>query len=127
MFKAVLLNFDQLNLNSSIWSRQAVAGASTMKRGAALTTTGQQPMTDNDKFTCHHEVYNALREVIVASDPAKRAILKETIYEWSQDDPETYVWAIGPRSPTMLSQIMIEIEMAYEPDATRRVLRASHR
>lgn len=82
---------------------------------------------DDDKFTGHYEFYNALREVIIASDPAKRATLKNTIYEWSQDDPETYVWAIGPRSPTMLSQIMIEIEMACEPDATRRVVRSVRR
>jgi hypothetical protein len=73
----------------------------------------------DDKCTTHHEFYAALRDVIIASDPAKREDLHNTIHGWSDHDPETFFWAIGPQSPTMLSQIILGIDDACESDASK--------
>lgn len=75
-------------------------------------------MADNDKFTGHFEVLDALRDVILASDPAKREVLRNTIQDWSQCDPEVYFWATGPQAPMLLHYIVMEIDLACDPDAT---------
>jgi hypothetical protein len=80
-------------------------------------------MADDDKFTGTYEFFDALRDVIIASDPTKRDALRNTINEWAQCDPETYYWAIGMQVPTLLHNLMMEIDIACEPDAASKPAR----
>jgi hypothetical protein len=68
-----------------------------------------------------YEFFDALRDVIIASDPAKRETLRRTVTAWIEGvDAETYFWATGPQAPTMLHNLMMEIEMPCEPDAASK-------
>jgi hypothetical protein len=68
-----------------------------------------------------YDFYDSLREVIIASDPTKREVLRRTIDAWSKgNDAETFFWAIGPQAPTMLYQLITEIDMSCEPDAASK-------
>ena len=74
-------------------------------------------MADDDRIGVY-EFFDALRDVIIASDPVKRETLLQTIIAWADGfDAETYFWATGQQAPTMLGNLMVEIEMACEPDA----------
>jgi hypothetical protein len=75
---------------------------------------------DGDKFTGPYEVFGALRDVIIASDPAKRETLKKVIHEWSRDCPDDYFWVTGMQAPVLLHDLMMEIELSCEPDATSK-------
>jgi len=77
-------------------------------------------MADDHKCTTHYEFFNALRDVIIASDPAKLEALHNTIHDWSEHDPDNYFWAIGPQAPAILFQVMMEIVTACDPDATSK-------
>jgi hypothetical protein len=75
-------------------------------------------MADDEKFIDRFDFLDALRDVITASDPVKRQALWNTIPGWSSHyDQETYFWAIGPKAPTFLNNLMMEIEIACDPDA----------
>jgi hypothetical protein len=74
---------------------------------------------DDGKLVGVYEFFDALRDVIIASDPAKRETLRNTISDWARDDDaETYFWATGMQSPTLLHNLMMEIEFSCEPNVT---------
>lgn len=77
-------------------------------------------MTTKEKFTMEYDLFDALRDVIMASDPAKRETLRNTIDEWRHDNPETFFWATGQQSPVLLHNLIMEIDMACDPDATSK-------
>ena|ERR1700730_9436342 len=72
---------------------------------------------DEDKISTAFDVLDALRDVIIASDPAKRAALTKAIDDWAECFPDDYFWASGMRAPTLLQYLLMEIELAALPDA----------
>jgi hypothetical protein len=69
-----------------------------------------------NKIVGQHEVFNALRDVIAASDPAKRELLAQTMDAYAEDFPEEYDWATGAQAPMRLYGLMMEIELACRPE-----------
>jgi hypothetical protein len=83
-------------------------------------------MSNADDTTSRHEFLDALREVIVSSDPATRELLAEALDAWSEDLPQDSFWAIGPQSSALLWMIMAEIDSSCRLEAqpkTRPVIR----
>jgi hypothetical protein len=69
-------------------------------------------MTDNHKITAFHDFAEAVGNAIIGMDPAKRALLAETMVAWIRSFPEDYLWATGPHAPALLYRLMAEIEIA---------------
>jgi hypothetical protein len=50
-----------------------------------------------------YELLDAIKDVIKAADPAKRAILTKTIDAYADDFPDDFFWAVGAQAPTLLT------------------------
>jgi hypothetical protein len=61
-----------------------------------------------------YDFLKALQDVILASDPAKREILSQTMIAWGECDPELYGWAMGMQAPALLHNVMMEIAVSPE-------------
>jgi hypothetical protein len=73
-------------------------------------------MSDDGEIAGVYELLAAIEAVIKASDPAKREALAQTIDAYAEDFPEDFHWAIGAQSPTLLSHLMLTIDVACRPD-----------
>jgi hypothetical protein len=67
-----------------------------------------------------YEVLEAVEAVIIASDPAKRAALAQTIDRYHEDFPEEFHWAVGERSPALLYHLFNTIASACSSDVQLR-------
>jgi hypothetical protein len=65
-----------------------------------------------EPFTDMYELIDAIEAVIKAADPAKREALASTIDAYHDDFPEDFHWAIGAQAPTLLSHLMMAVDVA---------------
>lgn len=72
-----------------------------------------------------YELLDALEQVITATDPAKRRTLADTINAYAKDYPDDFFWATGAQSPTLLSNLMMIIDTASQPEAESKARAAS--
>ena len=77
-------------------------------------------MTDEAKITGVYEFLDALRDVIISSDPAMRETLAKTIDAWAEDFPEEFLWATGVQAPVLLHHLLMEVHVCCRPDATSK-------
>jgi hypothetical protein len=77
-------------------------------------------MTDEPKITGVYEFLDALRDVIISSDPAMRETLASTIDAWAEDFPEEFHWATGVQAPVLLHHLLMEVHVSCRPDATSK-------
>ena len=77
-------------------------------------------MTDEPKITGVYEFLDALRDVIISSDPAKRETLAMTIDAWAQDFPDEFHWATGIQAPVLLHHLLMEVDVSSRPDAASK-------
>ena len=68
------------------------------------------------EITGMYELLEALEEALKASDPAKREALAKTIDAYHEDFPEDFHWAVGAQAPTLLSNLLIAIDVACQPE-----------
>jgi hypothetical protein len=71
---------------------------------------------DDDDLTDVYELLDAVEAVIKAADPAKREHLAKTMDAYSEDFPEEFFWATGVQAPTLLSNLMMVIDVACRPE-----------
>ena len=67
-----------------------------------------------------YEVLDALREVIVSSDPTKRENLAKAVDGWAHDFPEDFHWATGVQAPMLLFNLLVEIDTSCRDDKGSR-------
>jgi hypothetical protein len=60
------------------------------------------------------DVVEAVRATIRAADPEKRKALATAIDRFSDDEPYTFWWAIGPQAPVFLRDLLVAISHASE-------------
>jgi hypothetical protein len=78
----------------------------------------ETPMTDEDDvFVGMYDFLEALEDVIKAADPEKRAALAETIDGYGDSCPDEFYWAIGAQAPTLLSNVMMAIDVSCRPES----------
>ena len=77
-------------------------------------------MTDEPKITGVYKFLDALSDVIIASDPAKRETLAKTIDAWAEDFPDEFHWAMGIQAPVLLHHLLMEVDMSCRPDAASK-------
>ena len=65
-----------------------------------------------DNPTGVYELLDAIEAVIKAADPAKREALAQTIDAYAEDFAEDFFWAVGPRSPMLLNNMLSMIDAA---------------
>jgi hypothetical protein len=62
-----------------------------------------------------YEFLDALAAAVAAAEPSKREALAQAIDAYCKDFPNDFFWAIGPRAPTFLSQLLQTIDSACHP------------
>jgi hypothetical protein len=77
-------------------------------------------MTDEPNITGVYEFLDALRDVIISSDPAKRETLAKTIDSWAEDFPDEFQWATGIKAPVLLHHVLMEVDVSCRPDAASK-------
>ena len=77
-------------------------------------------MKDDQEIVSEYEMLEALRDVIVSSDPAKRENLAKTIDAWANDFPDDFHWAVGIQAPVLLHHLLMEIDISCRPDAASK-------
>ena len=77
-------------------------------------------MTDEPKITGVYEFLDALSDVIIASDPAKRETLAKTIDAWAEDFPDEFLWATGIQARVLLHHLLMEVDESCRPDAASK-------
>ena len=68
------------------------------------------------EITGMYDLLDAIEAAIKSADPQKRETLAKTIDAYHEDFPEDFHWAIGARSPTLLSNLLMSINMSCRPD-----------
>jgi hypothetical protein len=68
-----------------------------------------------EKITGMYELLDAIEAAIAASP--KREALAATIDAYHDDFPDEFHWAIGAQSPTLLSNLLMAIDVASRPEA----------
>ncbi|MGW1423206.1 hypothetical protein ACWAT4_24170 [Bradyrhizobium manausense] len=74
-------------------------------------------MTNDDSFTCMHDVLDALEAAIAASKADKRTALAKTIDGYAESFPEDFHWAMGAQSPSLLQHLVMVIDWSCRHDA----------
>jgi hypothetical protein len=69
-----------------------------------------------EEITGMYELLDALSAVVSSCDPAKREVLAQTIDAYAEDFPDEFFWATGAQSPTLLSNLMMAIDVACRPE-----------
>ena len=69
-------------------------------------------MSGDEEFIGIYDVLDALKDVIVSSDPTKREKLAKAIDGWAESFPEDFHWATGVQSPMLLYHLLMEIDVA---------------
>ena len=70
-----------------------------------------------DEVVTMYELLEALEQVIKAADPVKRKALADTVDAYSEAYSDDFFWATGAQSPTLLSNLMMSIDIASRPEA----------
>lgn len=63
------------------------------------------------------EFVEAVESAIAAAPAEKRKALAETIEAFSEHDPETFFWAIGPQAPALLWHLVSSIDIGSQSHA----------
>jgi len=88
--------------------------------GRSNATHRKAIMTDEPKITGVYEFLDALRDVIISSDPARRKTLAKTIDAWAEDFPDEFHWATGIQAPVLLHHLLMEVDESCRPDAASK-------
>ncbi len=67
-------------------------------------------------MTGMYDLLDAIEAVIKAADPAKREVLAQAIDAYAENFPEDFFWAVGAQAPTLLSNLMMAIDVACRPE-----------
>jgi hypothetical protein len=86
-------------------------------------------MSVEENVTDMWEVCDALKGCLQACDPDKRKMLAQTLDAYEADFPDEFFWAVGALSPTLLSGLLMTIDMACRENGKPRknVLRLADR
>ena len=87
------------------------------ERREATATIAREGQIMKDEPTGMYELLDAIEDVIKTADPAKRANLAKTIAAYADDFPDEFFWAVGAQAPTLLSQLLMAIDVASRPEA----------
>lgn len=72
-------------------------------------------MTEQESYTGMYELLEAIEAAISSADPAKREHLAQTIDAYAEDCSEDFFWAVGAQAPTLLSHLMMVIDVSCRP------------
>jgi hypothetical protein len=72
-------------------------------------------MDGADQNTGKHELFRAIIELIVTSNPDRREALGTTIKAYARDFPEDFHWAVGSTAPALLHHLLSAIEAGCRP------------
>ena len=79
-------------------------------------------MSADEEFIGIYDVLDALKDVIVSSDPTNREKLAKAIDGWAESFPEDFHWPTGVQSQMLLYHLLMDIDIACREKDSNRVL-----
>ena len=73
----------------------------------------------SDEIIGMYDFLDALEAAIKSADPEKQKALVESIDGYAEHFPDDFDWAVSAQSPTLLSHLMMVIDSASRPDASK--------
>jgi hypothetical protein len=70
----------------------------------------------SDEIIGMYELLDASEAAIKSADPEKQRALVETIDRYHEHFPDDFHWAFGAQAPTLLSNLMMTIDIASRPN-----------